>query len=51
MTRIIATNSAPRSTNSAEAEKKARMRKSTECTALREATTISAEAMVAAAKR
>ena len=51
MTRIIARNSAPINTNSPAALKKARIRKSTECTGLRDAITMKPEATVTAANR
>src|ERR1700689_650300 len=50
MTRIIARNSAPSSTKSPAALKKARMRNSTECTGLRADTTITPDATATAAK-
>ena len=43
-------NSAPISTNSAAALKKARIRNSTECTGLRDDTTMTADAMTTIAK-
>ena len=50
MTRIIARNSAPNSTNNPAALKKARIRNSTECTGLRAEITIAAEAIRITAK-
>src|ERR1700730_1356999 len=49
MTRMSARNSAPNSTNSPAALKKARMRKSTECTGLRAAMTMTPEATLISA--
>src|ERR1700676_1312147 len=51
MTRIIARNSAPISTNSPAALKNARIRNSTECTGLRAETTITPEAIATAANK
>src|SRR4051794_12140901 len=51
MTRIIARNSAPISTNSPAELKKARIRNSTECTGLRAATTMTPDATATTANR
>jgi len=50
MTRIIARNSAPISTNKPADVKKARIRNNTECTGLRAATTMQPAATVMKAK-
>jgi hypothetical protein len=51
MMRIIAKNTAPRSTNNPAALTKARMRNSTECTGFFAAITMKAEAMQTPANR
>ena len=51
MTSSIATNSAPRITNSPAADRKARISHSTECTGFRAITVKSAPAIVGIAKR